>query len=1245
MGRPEKPVDPEAGPVQRFAYDLRALRRAAGNPSYRVMAETAGCSATTLSQAAAGERLPSFAVVHGYVRACGGDPGQWADRWKDVETAVADGEDAPPPYRGLDRFEPADQDLFFGRDRLVEELAELVCGHRFAAVFGASGSGKSSLLRAGLIPRLRQEIARRDRPTALRILTPGDRPAATYGHLLAPGADEPESWVVVDQFEEVFTLCRDRAERARFIDLLLGARDPGSRLRVVISVRADFYPRCGEHRALADALRSAGLLVGPMTRDELREAVVGPAQQAGLLVERELTARIVADVLDEPGGLPMLSHALLETWRRRRGRLLTLAAYENAGGVHGAIAASAEEAYGQLTAPQADAARHLLLRMVEPGRGTPDTRRPLSRAELEEWACPHAPMVVERLARARLLTADEDTVQLAHEALITSWPRLHGWIEEAREQLLHHRRLTEAARIWLEHDRDPGSLYRGTRLARVEELFPDHERDNALAGPERRFLTAALAAREAEGRAAVRATRRARAGVGVLAAVLAVALMAGLAVWTQQRDIERRRTEDTARRIAAVADSLRTTDPRTAQLLGVAAWRVSELPETRRALLGSLGQREGDAFSDPAPGDTPFRRLTDSGRTLLSAAGHTWRTWDVVRHRAIASGPLPSGATVIGVSPDGRLLALSGDDGTRLWDTATGRWFGDRWPSESGVDFTGHAYLVSGIGDTRVQLRSAVDGALLLTAEALDPETVAPSADGHLIAVCPAEGAPVQVRDLAGRRTLHGDWEHVRDACDREASQLVFGGGGRLAAVTANGVHLWDARSGKRLAELSDPGVRDVAFTEDGNLLATADGQELRVWRHGAGTPVFRHSLHNQRPYGGLAWDPGRPVLRYLEAGTVHSLDVATAVTPAWRDQPLDKVLLSPDGRTLATAQRTGAAYRFELRATRDGRLLATLPPAPLPVARDSSRPVPLQDTVPLLAFDPDGTTLAYGVSPSGVETSPPRLTLWDVAGGRVRTTLDLSTDTPAGTVFALALGPRAGTLHLTRASVVGEPSDETWDVPRHRRTAAVPAPAGSHLAVSPDGRLLAGDNSTTALPGGRPAPRDLVQGDEIGALAFAPDGSRFAAGDQTGRVALWDGGLHQREGTLPSVFPALPDDQPHTLVSDASEAVSALAVSPDGRTLAVGGEAGSLQLWDLASHQQLGALLATPGDSVDTVAFGADSTTLYAGSAHVPLQTYTVDESRAADAVCARTRQRELTRAQWRTYLPGVPYRRICAG
>ncbi|WP_329213919.1 hypothetical protein OG352_02735 [Streptomyces sp. NBC_01485] len=1243
VGRPERPVDPAAGPVQRLAHELRELRRAAGGPSYRTMAEGAEFTAATLSKAAGGERLPSLPVVQAYVRACGGDPGEWEARWKEAESEVAevprDDEDATPPYRGLARFEPSDRELFFGRDRLVRELSELLCGRRFAVVFGASGSGKSSLLRAGLIPRLREEIASRGRPAALRVFTPGARPAETYGHLLAPAEGEPESWVVVDQFEEVFTLCRDKAERSRFIDLLLAARDPRSRLKVLIAVRADFYPRCAEHRELAEALCGAGLLVGPMSADELRDVVIKPAQAAGLIVERELTTRIVEEVLDEPGGLPMLSHALLETWRRRRSRMLTLAAYQAAGGVRGAIAATAEDAYGQLSEAQTRAARQLLLRMVEPGQGTPDTRRPLTRAELDEWTDPSVAVVVEGLTRARLLISDEEGVQLAHEALITCWPRLRGWIEEDRERLRHHRALTEAARAWLEHDRDPGALYRGTRLARAEELFPQYATDLALTAVERSFLVAAFETRAAECRAATRAVRRSRALVSTLSAVLVVALVAGLVAWRQHADNERRGTDDAARNIAEVSDSLRTTDPRTAQLLGVAAWRVSRLPETRRALLGALAQPATDNFTDPAPGDSPTRFLTGSGRTLLSVDGRTWQTWDVAGHRRIASGRLPAGQ-VLSAAPDGRVIAIAGDDGgVRLWDTAAGRWTGAPAPTTGTVEFGvgGRDYIADSVGDDRVWLRSVTDGRLLFETRAPTPADVAPSADGRTVAVCPT-GKPLQVWDLAHHRTLPGAWEHAGALChDDDRSALVFSGGTRFAAVTDTGVHVWDTASGRRIADLATPGVTAAAFSDDGAFLATADSGEIKVWRLSDTTaPVLRHALDNQRLYRGIAWDPSRPLLRYLEGGTVHTLDLGAAVTSAWADQPLDTVLLSPDGRTLATAERTGDTYRIQLRDTRDGQVTRTLPAPPLPSSPDPAEPIAPSDTLALLAFSPDSTTLAYGVSAPGRDDAPQRFTVWDLTRSREQTTLDMATPSADGAAVALGLGPGGRTLYAVRAPL-GSLSNEVWDTERHRRTAVFPAATGSRLAVRPDGGLLVGDNRAVSLPSGKFSTPDLVEGEGIGALAFAPDGSRLAAGDETGRVTLWDASVQHRAGVLRNVFPAPLGDYP--------EAVSALALSPDGRTLAVGGDAGTLQLWDTATRQPLGGPLTTPGEPVGSLAFSSDSTTLYAAGTHVPLQRYTIDPARAVTLVCARTGGTDLTRAQWDTYVPDVPYRKVCGG
>jgi WD40 repeat protein len=1194
------------------------------------MAKAAGFSATTLSQAAAGERLPSLDVLRGYVCACGGDPEEWGPRWKEAEAELAQaaaGEEpeGPAPYRGLARFEPADQHLFFGRDRMIDAVGELVCERRFAVLFGPSGSGKSSLLRAGLIPRLQREISSRGVPATLRILTPGMTPAATYGPLLAPR--EEENWVVVDQFEEVFTLCRDPRERSRFIDLLLAARAPESKLRVLIALRADFYARCAEHRDLAEAVSGAGLLLGPMTADELREAVVGPAQAAGYLVERSLTARLVEEVLDEPGGLPMLSHVLLETWRRRKGRMLTLAGYQAADGVRGAIAATAEKVYGGLSQAQARTARHLMLRMVEPGQGSPDTRRPLTRTELNAWADPDVPLVVERLTRARLLTADKDEVQFAHEALITCWPRLHRWIERDRERLRHHRMLADAARTWLDHDRDPGALYRGTRLARAEELFPDCTTDPALTATEQTFLAAALETREAERRVATRSSRRHRILSVSLSAVLAVAVLTAFTVWRQYEDNQRQRTQSAARRVADVADALRTTDPHTALLLGAAAWQLAKLPETRRALLGSLAQRETDTFTDPAPGDGPTRLLADGGRVLLNTDGSNWRTWDVTTHRRIGLGRVPEG-TLTETGPDARVVEVVQNVGVRLWDTAKARWTTGILRDISDIHYSGDGRAFFAAEGDRVRLRSVADGHVLFDTRAPTAGLTAVSTDGRTVAACSGESP--QLWDATSSRVLTGAWQRDR-VCDQETPILTLGGT-ELAAATGTGLRVWDTATGQRIADLYDPGVQYASFSRNGAFLATADREEIRVWRLDAlGAPVFRHDLNNQRLYEGPLWDRDGHTLRYLEGGTVHTLDLGAAVTSAWHSHPVDDVRIAPDGRTYATVERIGDRYVFRLRASADGHILREFPSDTVPASAHPTPPTVPGDTRALLAFSPDSTRFAYGVSALVREVTTQRITVVDVARGRFVSSLDL----PGQAVFDMVLGPDARTLAIARSTSAGGVADEVWDIARHRRMAKLAGVTGSHLAVRPDSGLMTGAGQTARLPSGRTIQQDLVQGDEIGALAFTADSSLLAVGDQTGRVALWDGDLRHNVGVLRNVFPGL--------LGTAPEGVSAVAFSPDGQTLAVGGDGGSLQLWDVATRQPLGSSLTTPGEAIEDLAFASDSTAVYVGSAHVPLQRYAVEPGQAVTRVCARARGVGLTRAQWLTYVPEAPYRRVC--
>ncbi|MEU2390571.1 hypothetical protein [Streptomyces sp. NPDC007369] len=901
MARKERPLEGDDGPLLRFAAALRRLRHEAGSPPYRRLAARAHYSVATLSEAAAGRRLPSLDVTLAYVRACGGDTGEWERRWHAVaaELSAADrdpdtGPDGrraagPPqdgpggvPYVGLAAFRAEDAGLFFGRERLVEDLLATLARHRVVALVGASGAGKSSLLHAGLLPRLRTDAPH----TAVRVLTPGPDPVERLEEALAaprePAAAD-QLVLVVDQFEEVFTVCPDPAARDRFITALVGeAQRPGSRRRVVLGVRADFYAHCTRHAPLVRVLRDAQTVVGPMTAAELRRAVVEPARRSGLTVEGGLQATLIAHAHGQVGALPLLSHALLETWRRRRGAALTLDGFHAAGGFEGALAQSAEALYASLTGRQQQLARQIFVHLIALGEGTEDTKRPVARDELPADA--GTATVLARAARLRLLTLDDGRVELTHEALIRAWPRLRGWLTDDRERLRLHRRLTEAARAWENLGRDPGALYRGTRLALARDLAAAG-RGTGLTAAERDFLDAGIAAEEAAGTSARRRARRLGYLVALLAALVVVAGVATASAVRAGAEVTRQRNDAVAGNLADSVGDLTATEPGLAVQLSLAAYRLSPTPKTRDSLLSAL------MTTVPAhPKEVVALAYRPDGRQLATAGGdHTARLWQVNG----TGRPLPV-ATLTGhggdvrtvaYRPDGRTLATGSADGTaRLWDVS-----GPARP----------ARLAS------------------LTGQGGEVRALAYSPDGHTLATSGSDGS-VGLWDVAdaARPALLARLGGHRDT----VRAVAFAPDGRMLASAGEDctVRLTDVADPRRPVPLAtleghDTAVFSVAFSPDGGVLASAGGgrSPIRLWS---------------------AADPRRP---------------APLATLTGHTDVVGSVVFSPDGRTLASASDDRTVRMWSVaRPARPG-LITTL--TGHATAAGSA------------AFSPDGAVLASG--------------------------------------------------------------------------------------------------------------------------------------------------------------------------------------------------------------------------------------------------------------------------------------------
>lgn len=547
-----------------FGAELRRLRRLRGL-SLSQLSELVHYSRGYLSRLENGRQAASREVA----RACdrvlnaGGALLAWvpdrgrrrAARQGTTGEGTASGTEVRCPYPGTAAFGTDDAGRFFGRERVVARLVGLLAdrlgGGGPLVLAAPSGAGTTSLLAAGLVPALARGVL--PLPDAavpgVVMFTPTATPYRTLLDRLAEAAERPPAApspgpatspdgrarrgpvvVIVDQFEEVFTRCRDEAERERFVRLLCDLStswngEPPAAL-VVLGVRADHLERCRAYPGLAAALRDGRLDLGAMRPDELRDAITRPATAAGLELEPGLVELLLRDIgasADgyDPGALPLLAHALLATWQQRSGRTLTVAGYQLAGGVHGAAVAAAERAYASLRSADRDRARRLLLRLVQVGEDGRLTRHRVTRARLLRHV-PDAVGVLDAFARARVVTLDEHHVELTHEALLEGWPRLRGWIDADRTGLRIRQRLTEAAEAWEQDGRDPCHLYRGTPLTVALEWAADPRHRHQLSAMERAFLQAS--ARAADRDTPRRYGRLLRRLIAMMALVLSAAI-------------------------------------------------------------------------------------------------------------------------------------------------------------------------------------------------------------------------------------------------------------------------------------------------------------------------------------------------------------------------------------------------------------------------------------------------------------------------------------------------------------------------------------------------------------------------------------------------------------------------------------------------------------------------------------------------------------------------------------------------
>jgi WD40 repeat protein len=1209
------------------------------------------------------------------------------------------------PYRGLLPYRETDAEVFYGRERLAVQLAARVTRGGLVVVIGASGAGKSSLLRAGLLPILArgQQIPGSGRWPRL-VMTPTKDPLtelaarlaalggkdgdairdglarhpdqaylAIWPMVLAAAADHAEGQpasdagaarlvLIVDQFEQVFTLNADPegdAQRQAFITALCAAATnpvgPGQEppVLVVIAVRGDFWDRCAAYPDLRGALQDGQFVVGPMTESELRLAITGPAEVAGLHIESALTGTILSDLRaaggdGAAGPLPLLSETMALTWEKREGDRLTSDGYGQAGGVSHAVQTGADKVYDAIPAGRQALARDLLRRMTVVSNDGRLASRPLTRDELyngftaAEQA--QADAVLETLALGRLVVIDGGRAQLSQDILMRAWPRLHGWLEEDRASSILYGQFAEAADAWHSSHDDSSLLYGGAQLTALQQAATrwseNPARYPALTGVQRGFL-------QASDRAAAHSGRRWHNALAILAAVTLAATSALAFMFWQRNTALQQRDQAIYDQTVAEALNFGTSNTPLAAQLNLAAYRLQPTQYAASRLLDAENTPLSSALT-VGTGGVGTVAFGPDGHTLASGTNNgTVRLWDVADpvHPKPLAKPLTVGTAVFSMafSPDGHTLISGNYDGTiRLWNVAD-----PRRPlviQQTPRAGTGAVYSVTFSPDGQMMASGDIDGTVQLWNVA-DPRhpaqlgqpligsgpvlTVAFSPDGHTLAAG-GDGGTVRLWNVAKPahpKPLGRSLTGVGDVFS-----VVFSPDGHTLAAGGDGgtVRLWNVAKPAHPKPLGRPlaagsTVESVAFSPDGHTLASGGGDgTVRLWNvadPAQPRPLGRPLTAGTNAVLWVAFSPdGHTLASGSHDGAVRLWSLPQTVLSG--GGTVASVAFSPDGHTLASGTNGGSVQLWDV----------TDPAHPVPLGQ------PLADggAIASVAFSIDGHMMASGGDDGAVR-------LWDVTEPAHPKPLGRPL-TGGGAIDSVAFSPDGHTL----ASGTNEGTVQLWNItdPAHPRPLGLPLGTGASIvysvAFSIDGHMMAsgGDDGAVRLwdvtepAHPRPLGRPLTGGTGVVySVAFGRDGHTVASGSYDGNIRLWNAADPARVRRL---------GRP---LNTGANVVYSVAFSIDGHMMASGGDNGAVRLWDVtdpAHPRPLGRPLTGGTGVVYSVAFGRDGHTVASGTYGGTIQLWNLNVAYAIARICATAGG--LTPQQWHAYIPQLPYQPSCA-